>query len=198
MGNVSIQNSQNDVFKKQGIDSRKNFFKRKVTMKRIDRRRGFTLVELLIVVVIIAVSAALVMPRFLNQSQRVEAAEGLQMISAMRRTALSYQDAGGPDLSLTSDDSWEKFGLKNPNPSTLWIYSVSIVSGQATLSAFYLKTPSSGKSKGCKGCEGCESPTPKQIMRLTISPTGSETWSCPGMKPLYDPSNPTVITGCQF
>jgi len=56
-------------------------------------RRGFTLIEVLIVVVIVAVLAAVVLPRFGNQRGRAETAEAISVASAIHGALLQYEDA---------------------------------------------------------------------------------------------------------
>jgi len=41
-------------------------------VERVRRRRGFTLVELLVVIVVLAVLAAIVLPKFMNSSRRAK------------------------------------------------------------------------------------------------------------------------------
>lgn len=69
-------------------------------------KKGFTLIEVLIVVVIIAVLAALILPRFMNQAERAVIAEAQQILGAMRRGELNWQDmtetAPGTQTSITS------------------------------------------------------------------------------------------------
>jgi prepilin-type N-terminal cleavage/methylation domain-containing protein len=47
-------------------------------------RRGFTLLELIIVIIILAILASLAVPRFLVQTERARAAEALQHLSVIR------------------------------------------------------------------------------------------------------------------
>lgn len=47
-------------------------------------RRGFTLLELIIVIIILAILASLAVPRFLVQTERARAAEALQHLGVIR------------------------------------------------------------------------------------------------------------------
>lgn len=53
-------------------------------------KKGYTLTEILIVVVIIATMAALVLPRMLPQTERADAAEAIQMLSAIRQAEAAF------------------------------------------------------------------------------------------------------------
>lgn len=55
-------------------------------------RKGFTLIEVLIVVVIIAILASLVLPRFLAQPEKAIIAEGMQVLGALKRAQLTQMD----------------------------------------------------------------------------------------------------------
>lgn len=90
-------------------------------------RKGFTLIEILVVVVILAALAAMILPRFISQVDRAEAAEMFQLVGAIRRamartyaqigtTWVSGQDtmANGDEGSVDGDWSW--IGLKDMGP----------------------------------------------------------------------------------
>jgi len=58
-------------------------------------KKGFTLVEVLIVVVILAILAALILPRLLSQPERAVIAEAQQMLGRLRRAQLQNIDLTG-------------------------------------------------------------------------------------------------------
>ncbi|HNX68706.1 MAG TPA: prepilin-type N-terminal cleavage/methylation domain-containing protein [Candidatus Omnitrophota bacterium] len=104
-----------------------------IALKRSSK--GFTLIEVLIVVVIIAILASLILPRMTAQTQRARVAEGLQMVGAIKRAAerggsvsgaypapnggyiYSSPSSWGGDTS----EGWDGLGLQAPK-SSHWSY----------------------------------------------------------------------------
>lgn len=64
--------------------------------------RGFTLIEILVVVLMVAILAAIALPRLVNQSDKAVAAEALTMAGSIKRAELRYFDENGQ--WLPSDD----------------------------------------------------------------------------------------------
>ena len=80
----------------------------------VGTRKGFTLVELAVVIVIIGVLAAFGVPRFLKSVERSKAAEAFQYLAAVRSAQERYIAKEGV---YTSDlASWTS---PNPRRSTL-------------------------------------------------------------------------------
>jgi prepilin-type N-terminal cleavage/methylation domain-containing protein len=82
--------------------------------------KGFTLVEVLIVVIIIAILAALVVPRFLSQPEKAVLAEANQMLGAIARAQNTYVDSGTGTAWLAVDATtnaanWAKIGMQAPS-----------------------------------------------------------------------------------
>ena len=81
-----------------------------VTAKRISRRRatGFTLIEMLVVVVVMAVLAAVVLPKFQNQSRRSKESALKSDLAQLRSAVATFQADTGyypkalSDLTATS------------------------------------------------------------------------------------------------
>ena len=99
-------------------------------------KKGFTLVEVLIVVVIIAILASLIVPRMLMQTEKAKSAEAFQMLGAIKRAGQmkfdfsgSYYIPPGADHDIRSDPGmttnrgdWADLGLKGIETSKDWYY----------------------------------------------------------------------------
>ena len=105
-------------------------------------KKGFTLIEVLIVVVIIAVLAALILPRFVGQTERAVIAEGQQILGAMRRGQLNWMDftgnaaptdvtsCGFAACNAAANATWARIGVNPPNEGTgRYNYACTTASG---------------------------------------------------------------------
>ena len=88
------------------------------------KRKGFTLLELMIVVIIIGILASLAIPRFIKAVDKARKGTATAMLSAIRSSVLRYYaeyDYNYPtttdalDLSLTAGAGWT---VNAPNPPT--------------------------------------------------------------------------------
>ncbi|OQA56473.1 MAG: Fimbrial protein precursor [Candidatus Omnitrophica bacterium ADurb.Bin277] len=70
--------------------------------------KGFTLIEVLIVIVIISVLAALVIPRFTGHGERARAAEAVVTLGALHRAMAQYFDEVGEYPALNSTDDIDR------------------------------------------------------------------------------------------
>ena len=86
-----------------------------MTAHMLQRRAGFTLLELMMVVIIMAILASIALPQYLRTSERARAAEAIQMLGAMRTTQTRYYalnnenyatKADELDIGLVDSDSW--------------------------------------------------------------------------------------------
>ncbi len=82
-----------------------------LTSLRAATRRGFTLVELAVVIIIIGVLAAFAVPRFLDSVERSKAAESFNYLSAVRAAQERYQVQQG-----TYADAVDDLDIQMPAP----------------------------------------------------------------------------------
>jgi general secretion pathway protein G len=71
-------------------------------MERAKRKKGFTLVELLVVIVVLAVLAAIVLPKFMNSSKRSKESALKSDLKLVRNAVSLFQaDTGAYPKALT-------------------------------------------------------------------------------------------------
>ena len=83
---------------------------------------GFTLLELLIVILIIGVLATLAVPRYINFIERSRAAEAVQVLNAIKSAQLAYRLEHGTFAGTLPD-----LDVEVPSGNGYWVYD--LVSG---------------------------------------------------------------------
>ena len=90
--------------------------------------RGFTLLELLMVVIIIAILASIALPQYLRVAERSRAAEALTVLAAIRSSELRYKSSEPSGLYTTTftdlDTDIPGFGVLAGAKSQNWDFSV--------------------------------------------------------------------------
>ncbi len=87
-------------------------------------KKAFTLIEVLIVVIIIAVLAALIMPRFITQPEKAMIAEAQMQLGALRRAQQNFADMSGTGNWISPID-WQRLGLTEPSTNRKFTYTCS-------------------------------------------------------------------------
>ena len=120
-------------------------------------RKGFTLIEILIVVIILGILAAIVIPQFTNASQDAKVSSAKTLIQTVRSQIELYKLEQGADPDLTAADGWkpmlEETGGKGPYLQSKPVNPLSAASGskvaKATTVSATTGVPSSAAYSGC-------------------------------------------------
>ena len=81
--------------------------------------KGFTLVELMIVIVIVGILSSVALPNFLNQTVKAKGAEAKSQVSAITKTgAAEFQDGGEARVADLLGDGGDCVGLGGAADST--------------------------------------------------------------------------------
>ena len=77
-----------------------------------ERQKGFTLIELMIVVAIIGILAAIALPAYLNYTIRTQVAEGISLAGAAKTAVAEYyQERGWDQEGVPSAEKLAELGL---------------------------------------------------------------------------------------
>ena len=102
------------------------------------KKKGFTLIEILIVIVILAILATLVLPRMLAQPEGALVAEANQVLGALARSQDTFMQMSGTTtagLEFTSPGTateWGRLGLQPPVAGSRFTYACTATTCTAT------------------------------------------------------------------
>jgi type IV pilus assembly protein PilE len=122
--------------------------------------RGFTLIELMIVTVVVATLAAIAMPSFMNQIRKARRAEAVEAVARIQQAQERWRSAcpayaSSITLANAGDCNTATSGLGITAPSNArYNYALSATSGTAyTITATAISGSSQANDSGCATLE---------------------------------------------
>ena len=111
------------------------------------RPRGFTLVELMITVVVVAILGAVALPSFLSQMRKGRRSDAVAALSLVQQAQEKWRSSNG---SYTTDLSTAGLGL--PSVSSAGYYAISVTSASVTGYVALAQAVSSSSQAGDTPC----------------------------------------------
>jgi len=90
---------------------------------KLNKKSGFTLLEIIIVIIIIGVLASLALPKFFSTIQFAKSTEAMNALGEIRRAADRCAMMDGVALNYGPCSTFGALGLQNP-ASTTWNYVI--------------------------------------------------------------------------
>ena len=132
-------------------------------MKKVTfgKKKGFTLLELLIVVVVLAVLAGLALPQYLKTVGRAKEAEGWQTLASVRSAIIRYYSESE---TLPTDDGFGELDIDDPTAQTNSFFDYTFAAQGGAGDFLATATPGGSAPGGRTG-----------IRTLTITKDGTRT-----------------------
>ncbi len=94
-------------------------------MKNLNKNSGFTLLEVIIVVIIVGVLASLALPRFFAMVEYSKAAEALNVVTSLRGAIERCELQHG--IANCTHANWNNLGMEDPAgaANAHWSYTIS-------------------------------------------------------------------------
>ena len=92
--------------------------------------KGFTLVELMIVIVIVGILSAVALPNFLSQTERAKATEGTSKLSGLLKEAHAEYQLAGTEADAVSGMS---ASITNANAGSICIFTYTLTDGSGVI-----------------------------------------------------------------
>jgi prepilin-type N-terminal cleavage/methylation domain-containing protein len=100
-------------------------------MKLKNNKSGFTLLEIIIVIIIVGVLASLALPRFFQTVEFARSTEAMNILSSAKRAADRCSIMGGAGANYTNCVTFPALAMDQPGtiPGTHWCYDLSGAGG---------------------------------------------------------------------
>ena len=132
-------------------------------MNTMKQQKGFTLIEVMIVVVVLAILAAVAYPTYANRVQKSKRLDGK---GALLKVELSQEKWRANNTTYT--ESLGAGGLELVSTSPDGYYNIAINSGSASATGFIATATGTGsQASDMEGSTSCS------VLTLTVSPSGT-------------------------